>query len=229
MKAVMLPGLDGTGRMLAGFVEHLGKRCPTSVVAYPGDRALTYRELADFIISRLPVGGPFILIAESFSGPAATIVASRKPAGLVGLAFVASFVRKPLPVPAWLGRLATFLPLKSDILLNLARPVTFGREAVAQGASLAEAISLVDHHVLVSRLREILRADYREMLVGLELPLFYLRPSGDRLVRASSVLEMARANPALAVQTIAGPHFILQTRPVEAAEVLGDFVARLSP
>lgn len=64
MKAVVLPGLDGTGRMLAKFVEHLGQRCATSVIAYPDNHALSYPQLADFILARLPVREPFVLIAN---------------------------------------------------------------------------------------------------------------------------------------------------------------------
>lgn len=229
MRAVVLPGLDGTGRMLTGFVERLGKHCPTSVVAYPGDRALTYSELADFISEQLPVDEPFVLIAESFSGPAATLVASRRPVGLAGLAFVASFVRKPLRIPGWMGSAAFFLPLKAKPLLALARPVTFGHWTAGHGVGLTEAVAPVAYGVLAHRLRQILYADYRGELAGLDLPLLYLRPTGDRLVRASTVLEMARINPALAVRAIDGPHFILQTRTDEAADVLGDFVLGLRP
>lgn len=107
--------------------------------------------------------------------------------------------------------------------------MTFGRWRVEQGVSLAEAVAPVARHVLTQRLREILGADYREAFAGLDLPLLYLHPSEDRLVRAAVVLEMARLNPTLAVRTIDGPHFILQTRVAEAAEILGDFVLGFSP
>lgn len=229
MEVVVLPGLDGTGLMLTEFAARLSVRYPVAVVAYPGDRALSYPELADFVVARLPRDGRFVLVAESFAGPLAILLAAGRPAGLAGIAFVASFMRCPVPVPTWLSRLASLLPLRAKALQALMRPLTHGRwSSEAEGASLSKALAPIRHGVLAARLRAVAQADYREAFSRLDLPMFYLRPRQDRLVRAAAVLEMARINPALAVRTIDGPHFVLQTRGAEAAAVLGGFIESLA-
>jgi len=49
---VLLPGLDGTGRLFARLVERLPATIEPLVHPYPSDRALGYRELADVVRER---------------------------------------------------------------------------------------------------------------------------------------------------------------------------------
>lgn len=51
---VLLPGMDGSGHFFAQFCQRLGAGIDTIVIAYPPDAALGYRELTDFVRSRLP-------------------------------------------------------------------------------------------------------------------------------------------------------------------------------
>src|SRR5258706_2862593 len=97
--ALLLPGMDGTGRLFTPLGRALGPRFETRVIAYPRDRVLTYGELgAQIALPR----GPFVLVAESFSGPIAIALAASRPPGLVGLVLAASFARSPRPwFPGW--------------------------------------------------------------------------------------------------------------------------------
>jgi hypothetical protein len=68
---VLLPGLDGTGTLFSEFVRTLGSSVDTRIVAYPLAQPLGYDELETLVLAELPRNQPFVLLGESFSGPAA--------------------------------------------------------------------------------------------------------------------------------------------------------------
>jgi pimeloyl-ACP methyl ester carboxylesterase len=74
---VLLPGLDGTGKLFAEFVEALKSVVECVVVAYPCDQPMGYGELEGLVVSALPKDRPFVLLGESFSGPLAIRIAAR--------------------------------------------------------------------------------------------------------------------------------------------------------
>src|SRR5579871_4781094 len=116
---VMLPGMDGTGRLFEPFIRELPAGLQPVVVSYPADRPLGYAELQPIVEAALPVAGPFVVQGESFSGPLALRFAASGHPRLVAIVLVASFVRSPLarclstlrwlvgswffriPLPAW--------------------------------------------------------------------------------------------------------------------------------
>src|SRR5882724_3945896 len=73
---VLLPGLDGTGKLFADFIKVLGSRVSTMVVAYPSDHPLGYDELEELVRSALPQNRSFVVLGESFSGPIAIRIAA---------------------------------------------------------------------------------------------------------------------------------------------------------
>jgi pimeloyl-[acyl-carrier protein] methyl ester esterase len=109
---ILLPGMDGTGELFAPFLAAAKGDFKTVVVKYPTTKPLAYAELTSLVESQLPTGEPFVLLAESFSGPIAVSVARRKPNGLTGLVLCAAFVRNPRP------SLSYFIPLLGLISLR---------------------------------------------------------------------------------------------------------------
>lgn len=103
MKLVLLPGMDGTGRLFAPLLSRLDESLEPVVIAYPEHEQLDYGQLHQFVRARLPEGEPFVLLGESFSGPVALTLAAAAPAGLCGLILCATFMRNPMPVlgAAW--------------------------------------------------------------------------------------------------------------------------------
>ena len=97
---VLLPGMDGTGALLAGFRRALDPAIRTVVVSYPPDQEIGYAGLEGSPRAQLPQDEPFVLLAESFSGPIAISIAASRPAGLRGLILVCSFARNPRPLLA---------------------------------------------------------------------------------------------------------------------------------
>ncbi|MEJ2362965.1 MAG: alpha/beta hydrolase, partial [Gammaproteobacteria bacterium] len=106
LTAVLLPGIDGTGRMFGPLSAQLPSWLQPQVIAYPGDRLLSYAQLVEYVLPRLPKGRPYILIAESFAGPLALQLSTHANKYLRVLVLCATFVRNPRP---HLARLAPWL------------------------------------------------------------------------------------------------------------------------
>jgi hypothetical protein len=92
MRIVLLPGLDGTGRLFTRFLAAAPPGLRLTAVSLPED-ASTYDRLAGSIEGNLPDGEPLVLIAESFSGPLAVTIAERR--SISALVFCNSFVAPP--------------------------------------------------------------------------------------------------------------------------------------
>jgi hypothetical protein len=89
---VLLPGMDGTGMLFKTFVGLLPYGINAKIVPYPTDRHMSYAELAELVIGALPRSTPYVIIAESYSGPVACILAAHPVGDLQGVVFVSSFV-----------------------------------------------------------------------------------------------------------------------------------------
>lgn len=82
---LMLPGLDGSGSLSTPFLSALQAHgLTTQAITLPAQGGQDHATLAQRLWSQLP-GHPFILLAESFSGPLAVELATRHPTGLRGL------------------------------------------------------------------------------------------------------------------------------------------------
>jgi pimeloyl-ACP methyl ester carboxylesterase len=222
---VLLPGMDGTGTLFSGFCRALDPLIRTVVVSYPPDQGTGYAGLEPFVRSLLPRNGPFVLLAESFSGPIAISIAASRPAGLCGLILVASFARNPRPLLAPLRPLVGLLPIRRVPIGLLAWP-TLGRcSTPALRAQLRDALSRVPCEVIRSRLRAVLDINVSELLAQVEVPVLYLRASEDRLVPRPASAALT-AMPRLRVVEVQGPHFLLQARPTATAALVEAFLAR---
>jgi pimeloyl-ACP methyl ester carboxylesterase len=225
---VLLPGLDGTGRLFEPFLAHLPPWLRPAVVTYPTDKAHDYGALLPIVLSGLPTSGPFVLLGESFSGPLAVMAAATNPPGLRGLVLVASFVRSPAPpvlstmAPLVRGPCVRVVPgfVRSRLLLG--DRVTTELSALADGA-----IRSVPPRVVAQRVRSLLRVDVRLQLKALRMPLLYLQATRDRLVRQRSVDDVMSAAPSARVVEVDAPHLLLQTEPAAAAKAITAFAVSL--
>ena len=162
MTLVLLPGMDGTGRLFEQLVSAMESAYEVRVVSYPGDRALGYTELESLAIEMLPANSPYIVLGESFSGPIAVSLASAHPRGLRGIILSSSFVKNPrLPftglkhLPA--GMIRWLLPI------GLLNTVLFGRLASSSSRKrLKGVLAGVSANALAARLRAVLSVDVSE-------------------------------------------------------------------
>jgi pimeloyl-ACP methyl ester carboxylesterase len=222
VKLVLLPGLDGTGKLFAPILPFLADN-DFEVLPLPGAGPQTYAELSVWIRNRLPAED-FVLVAESFSGPIAALTTQDATPHLKGIVFVASFLTQPAPK---LSRLAGQLPLKTLTYLpfsNLAiRFLCLGRGGNDDLVELfKETVRTVPSNVLKARLRELGR--FTIDLTPVTLPACLLRPDGDLLVGGRSTESIRDFFPLLDVQTLDGPHFLLQAKPREVAEHITRFL-----
>jgi len=225
---VLLPGLDGTGMLFRPLLAHLPPDLSPLVVTYPTHELLGYGELLPRVFDALPTSAPFVLLAESFSGPLALMAAARKPVGLRGIILCASFVCNPLPagsvllrhvVRGFCFRVAPGFARTWALLGGYATP-TLRRLS-------CEAIDAVSPHVLAHRVRAVLNVDVRRELEACRVPVLYLRGTHDRVVSRRNGDEVAARSSSARVEEIPAPHFVLQAQPAAAAAAVSKFLAAL--
>jgi pimeloyl-[acyl-carrier protein] methyl ester esterase len=213
--------MDGTGIMLRPFVELLPTGIDVNVVRYPEDIYLTHQQLADRVRSTVPSSEPYVIIAESYSGPSACLMAAHSVGDLQAVVFVASFASLP-----WgrIGRcIAKILP---TALFRPRMPAGILRWLLMDGATpemISEAqdvIARVRPEVLAQRLRDSLNADYATMLQGSNVRIVCLFPESDRLLGTRARRRFLAARPDAEIVTIAGPHSLLQCAPARSLAAL---------
>jgi pimeloyl-[acyl-carrier protein] methyl ester esterase len=213
--------------MFAAFaqeLEALGRQ--PWVLRYPTNRAMGYAELAARVLGQLPEDPPFVLLAESFSGPVALRVASAKPGRCAGLVLSTTFARSPLPWARALAPALTWAPTKPP--LALLSWLLLGRwSTAALRAELSASLAEVEPQVLRVRAAEALRVDVRERCAAIDLPSLILVATSDRLQGAEPSRALSKLLPQARVAEIDGPHLLLQARPRECAHLIAEFVAQL--
>jgi pimeloyl-ACP methyl ester carboxylesterase len=224
---VLMPGLDGTGKLFAEFVKQLTPIVECVVVAYPNDQPMGYAELEGLVGSALPKDRRFVLLGESFSGPLAIRIAGRSPArplGLVGLILSTSFAKNPYPALGWARWLAAYVPVKG-LPRWLRAPLMWGSVSPSAATSQTErAMSGVSAEVIRKRIAELLAVDETAALRQVSVPILVLRAARDRVISKRATQVILRNSPGAKVVEVDGPHLLLQTRAVECAEVVVSFL-----
>jgi pimeloyl-ACP methyl ester carboxylesterase len=229
MKLILLPGMDGTGRLFEGLIAQFGTLFEIETLHYPTDRFLPYPELEQFVSAALPKSEPFVLLAESYSTPVAVMCAARGQSNLKGLILCAGFVSSP--IRGWRRFVCTHLAL---LLISRTPPKFVIRSLLAGSTASPElvaeirlVISCVRPTVLANRLRSILTCDARAELAKVQTPIFYLRAKQDRLVGPRSLEEIRRIRPQTCVEEIAGPHLLLQREAERSAMIIKGLIERI--
>lgn len=220
MRAILLPGMDGSGELLSDFAAALAPEFEASVIAYPPDVVMDYAALREHVRAALPTDEPFVLIAESFSGPIAIELAAEQPPGLAGLVLSNSFATRPRAAGGWRSWLVGRMPharvpawLYSRWLLGRWSSRSWRRRLRAAVAPLAR-------DVLRQRLRDVRQVDVLDQISLVPCPLLVLRATHDRLVARDSWLAMRdRSRHAVCIE-IDGPHLLLQAQPQACADAI---------
>lgn len=228
LDVLLLPGMDGTGRLYTRLLRALSESWRTTVVEFPGGEVAWYDELLPTVRSLAPEK-PFLLVAESYSTPLAIRFASRRPEQLEALVLCAGFASSPVRgLPRLLVRLVGpvlfHLPLMSWVIQRYLLGV--GADA-ALVEEVRAAIRAVRPEVLASRLKEILSCDVRSDLARIEVPILYLQAEGDRLVGTECLDEILRCKADIVVERIAGPHLLLQREPESATRAIVKFLGQI--
>ena len=224
-KALLLPGLDGSGRLFAPLLAAGPRAFEPEPVSFPPDRALGYDELAALVRARLP-RGRFVLLAESFSGPLAVRLAAERPRGLAALVLAATFLHRPLD--------ALLHPIRGLVgarLFGAAMPAPVVRHFMAGPdapdaivAEVQRAVAAVRAEVLAHRATEALRVDARGALADVDVPILFLAPTRDRLIRRDAHEDVSALRPDAAVARLDAPHMVLQRAPHASLAVIEEFL-----
>ncbi len=219
---VLLPGLDGTGIQFAPFLAQISDAFETQVIHYP-DGHVTYDQHVEAITAALPKNRPYILVAESYSGPAAVRAAASQPPGLIGLVLCATFVACPRPALAPFRPLLELLP-PWRVPAAWVAPLLLGKFSTPNLVSvLQSALDTVPPNTLTDRLGAVARVDVTASATRGRVPTLYLRARSDRLVPMTAGDLASRYIPDLRIIDLEGPHFLLQASPKAAADVIKAF------
>ena len=216
LKIILLPGMDGTGKLFEPFRSSLP--ASTIVVSLPQSGSQTYEVLANHIAEQLP-NEEFIIVAESFSGPIAALLAEKYLENLKAIVFVATFLSCPKPV---LVSLAKLIPLKSLLSIPFAK-VLISRYLLAgfNYATFITALKEVPNSILKERLSSIRTLNMVKRRSNLRA--LYLRASSDCLVSSSQIGLFQKSFPNLQVECVQGTHFLLQSNPKACSEIISKF------
>ncbi len=226
-KALLLPGIDGSGRLFAPLLAAAPRGFSPEVVSYPPDRALGYDELSDLVRERLP-RGRFVLLAESFSGPIAVRLAAERPRGLAALVLAATFLHRPLnpllhPIRGLVGARLFGATMPAALIRHFMAGPDAPRSIVAD---VQAAVASVSPDVMAHRAADALRADVREDFARVDAPILWLAPSRDRLIRFDACEEVLDLRPDVEVAVIDAPHMVLQRCPHAALARIEEFLAQ---
>jgi len=228
-EVLILPGLDGTARLLEGFCGHLHTLgVPACAIAYPTDCLMGYRDLEQLVRAKLPASSPFVLLGESFSGPVAIQIAANPPAGLKGLVLSTTFACAPVFGLSQLAALVRFAPARPP--MGLLSWALLGRWATPDlQASLTEALRLVRPEVLRARAEAALRVDVSDLVSSVRVPALQIVALHDRLLTPSAARLLTTSLPASTTVGIPGPHLLLQACAEQCAQEVATFALGLGP
>jgi pimeloyl-ACP methyl ester carboxylesterase len=220
MRCILLPGLDGSGRLFGPFLAALPSHVEAQPLAYPAELT-TYPELVEWTLAQLP-DTPCGVIAESFSGPIALQCSARRPEVIRRAVLTCTFISSPVP------RLVGWLPQQTILSLPLPTPAArfFLVGSSASPDLVRETISTIraaPPRTLAGRIRSVLSLSPSQFSTFSQ-PILYLQASSDRLVPRRCGEELRRHYPQTVLRPIDGPHFLLQARPADCVEAIEGFL-----
>jgi pimeloyl-[acyl-carrier protein] methyl ester esterase len=229
-RLLLLPEMDGTGKLYADFITALPQSFDAEVVRYPVDLPLSYSDLMGFVQSTAKDSCQFVLVAESFSTPLAIQFAAMHSPNLKGLILCAGFVASPVRgLRRYLCLLLAPFIFRIKLTQFASKLLLAGFDAPAALLAAAQAaISSVRPEVLSARLRAVLDCDAREELSRVTVPILYLQARLDRLVPACCLDQIRRINPQISVEKIDGPHLLFQRKPKETANIVANCISQIS-
>src|SRR5436309_1571288 len=204
--------MDGTGMLFEPFVRLLPDCIDIRVTRYPEDTYLSYAQLAQHVLDVVPPKEPYLIIAESYSGPIAMLLAAHAIGNLQAVVFVSSFVSRPLGcIGPWIAKIIPTAVFRSRPPAWILRFLLMDSATPSELITAAHnAIARVRPEVLTHRLRDALNADFAAMLSDCNTRMVYLLPGADRLLGVRGLRGFRAAKPDIEIAKIAAPHFLLQ-------------------
>ncbi|GHA71674.1 alpha/beta fold hydrolase [Cognatilysobacter bugurensis] len=221
---VLLPGLDGTGHYSEVLEQLLKPHGEVLSLSYPRDRPLDYDGLTKRVAPALP-RERHMIIAESFGGPLALMLARQRPPGLAGLVLASTFATIRWPFKRALLALARRVSPGHVPAALTSRLVWSGRDSLARRNEVRAVMMRVRPDVVSLRNCEALRVDLRSGPC-VDLPALVMRGRQDRLIGARSTATLDDVLTNVERAEFDAPHFLFQAEPDATAACIVDFAMR---
>ena len=225
---VFLPGFDGSADLRGDFLTALQRRHPLRAVTYPLLRLGTLDAYRQCAMSFAPVDWHPVLVAESFS----CLVAARWAALDVrvrGIVLCGGFARNPLGLATYWGASLPWVVQLGPTLLpaSVSEGQSPQRRRWAKG--FRSAMRGLPAAVIAERLRIIASEDVTTSLAGLRIPVVLVQFQGDEVIRRTARDHLEAVCHNAHVLRMPGPHFALESRPLECAEAIGHRIREIFP
>ncbi len=223
---VLLPGLDGSGKLFDRFIEHANQDDDITIVRYPTD-AIKLGDLCHIARQKIAVVKQPIVIAESYSG-AVLCQLLRERVPMRAAIFSASFGKTPHYrltslsqfVPARLSEIAMPMAI-ANFCLNGVNKKNEANQRLLQQA--LRTVKATPHETIIGRLHEL--SGMSNALIVTTTPVLALQAKRERLLDRAATRSLAEVLHHARFVEIDGPHFLLQTAPDDCWRAIFAFVS----
>lgn len=217
---VLLPGLDGTGRLFEPIIPLLRPLFELVVVTYPD--LDSFNEYVECAQNQLPSTPGYSLLAESLSGPVALALMAENRNQIGPSVLAAAFARSPL---AELTRMSNYIPeqmFSIGALKEFCLDVyTMDAEDMSETQPLPLSVTeQLDGNLLKHRISIMSRIDVSALLPEIQIPILYLQAQRDNIVSGSHAIMMQQNLADFNVASVDAPHLVLQTQPKRCVELI---------
>lgn len=229
MRLLLLPGLDGTGKLFDDLIAAIPAGHGASPVSYP-EALCEFDEFVRYAESAIRDGGDTVLVAESFSGPVAVEIMRNPPGNLKAIVLVATFVKTPSPKLLALTKRMPAVLIRAFSGIALDWFCLSGGEKGKTARRIKQIVQALAPELIKARLKVLLSLphDLPMVLEKNKLPVLFLKPIRDRLVAEKYFRQIEQHLPSESTVQILGPHFLLQCCPQGCAKAINQFVRRLA-
>jgi pimeloyl-ACP methyl ester carboxylesterase len=222
---VLLPGLDGTGELLAPLCAELRSKVDPIQVRFPKNKPFVYKQLFPAIREVLPWGRPYSLMADSFSGHLALLFAEEQPQDIENIILCSSFVTHPEP-PTWWNKMVWKDPLKAPFSEETLKKYFLGEDCPPALVEEAKRVyGSIPPEILDFRWNMAVNTQTWPQLARCRKPILFLKGSHDRVADPATEQQIQLHNPGVEILSMNGPHCLLQRSPREAAAYIDAFVS----
>lgn len=221
---LILPGLDGTDVFLRPLLASLPRTIRPLVVSYPEAGSGKYEDLLKLVQQTIADVPELYVLAFSFAGPLAIMLAAEEPQRVRGIMLAASFLRLPQPRLAPLG-FAAVGPVMWVVRTIRRLPIwLFKPRDDPLRVAKAEIWSRVSARALAARVRAIMRVDARTLARSCTQPISCVVFDDDHVVPRASADEILDCAPSARLVALPGHHFAMFANPAPLARQVVHFV-----
>jgi pimeloyl-ACP methyl ester carboxylesterase len=221
---VLLPGLDGTETFLRPLLERLPSTIRPRAMNYPDAGPYDYAALLEIVRHNLVDASCYVVLACSFSGPLAIMLAAAEPSRVRGIILIATFATLPNGPRKW-ARSMLRTPIVAVIRIARRLPIWSLRpKDDPLRIAKRETWSRVSARGLAGRARAALSADERRTVRRCHQPVLCVEYEGDEVMPAWCMDEIQRHCARSRRITLRGGHLAMFSDPDPLAAEIVRFV-----